>query len=150
MTKRRVLRSIPVQVAKDCAFSPLALAIAGSTPLVVDTPSSASAWRKLHEALGNATETQRSQEDALDAVLVVGFEELGKNQRNRFLKLAVLANGVLAPTDMLCHLWDEEVCCQFFCCQTRGYPVETNRCMRLISSPQIVPTLSTFPSTICS
>lgn len=82
---------------------------------MVHTPSSASAWRKLHDALGNETETQRSQEDALNTVLVVGFGELGINQRSRFLKLAVLANGVLAPTDMLCHLWDEEVRCKIFC-----------------------------------
>lgn len=112
-------------------------------PLVVDTPSSASAWRKLHEALGDETETQRSQEDALDTVLVVGFEELGKNQRSRFLKLAVLANGVLAPTAMLCHLWDEEVCC------FRDYDPVCGHVQvgKLEDILQIVPTLSIFPST---
>ena len=98
------------QVAKDCAFLPLALAIAGSMPLVMDDPMSEDAWSGLHKNLEDKANMQQSagaQQDSLGTVLAVSFKGLGKWQRTHFLQLAALAKNVLAPMEMLCHLWDE-------------------------------------------
>lgn len=107
-------RLVRGQVADDCAFLPLALAIAGAMPPVIYRPQSPEAWRELHDSLkDNARQLQDTvREDSVrkasvSNVLTVSFRGLGRWQRTHFLKLAVLANGVLAPMEMLCNLWDE-------------------------------------------
>ena len=72
-------------------------------PLVLDAPSSADAWCKLHESLKDRAVIQ----DPLHSALAVSFDELGDEQRGRFLKLAVLANGVPASKEMLGNLWEQ-------------------------------------------
>ena len=102
----------------DCGFLPFAMVIAGSMPLVEDNPSSPDAWRKHHDNLkkreviqqtrAETTETNKVHHDALlKNLLAASFGELSKEQRARFLQLAVLASGVLAPGEMLCELWDQ-------------------------------------------
>lgn len=81
---------------------------------MVDEPLSADAWWQLHEKLqkketmlrvkGTGTKTK-----SLRAVLYVSYEELGEEQQDLFVKLAVLPYGVTAPIEMLCHLWDKQV-----------------------------------------
>lgn len=97
------------QVADDCAFLPLALAIAGAMPPVIYRPQSPAAWRELHDSLKDNTRQLQDTvgEDSVGNVLTISFRGLGRWQRTHFLKLAVLANGVLAPMEMLCNLWDE-------------------------------------------
>ena len=74
----------------------------------MDSPLSGDAWRELHEKLNDKTGTPRRgaiQPISLDNVLVASFNELGREQRGRFLAMAVLANGVTASKEMLGHLW---------------------------------------------
>lgn len=77
--------------------------------VVADAPMSASAWRKLHNSLKMREGLQygESQHSSLNTVLGASFDELGQEQRARFLKLAVLAHGVVAPSEMLRHLWGQ-------------------------------------------
>lgn len=98
-------------MAEDCAFLPYALAIAGSTLRLEGDASSAHSWRTLHENLEDKAKMQmnkRCKQNPLNAVLAVSFSEMGRRQRRHFLKLAVLAYDVIAPKDMLRHLWEEE------------------------------------------
>ena len=114
MTKSypRVTSSLP-QVAKDCAFLPLALVIAGSITPVVDDPLSADAWWQLHYNIQKKeADMQREKgikQKSLHAVLDVSYDQLGREQQKHFVKLAVLAHDVTAPIEMLCHLWEEKV-----------------------------------------
>lgn len=109
---------LPLQVAEACAFLPLALSIAGSTPFVVESPSSANAWRKLHEnilmeTVGSVQEArgeEATKERSLNSALGVSFGALGEGQRRRFLLLAVLADGVHASKEMLSRLWNQVHC----------------------------------------
>lgn len=78
-------------------------------PPVIYRPQSPEAWRELHDSLkDNARQLQDTVgENSVGNVLTISFRGLGRWQRTHFLKLAVLANGVLAPMEMLCNLWDE-------------------------------------------
>lgn len=110
MTNQGLARATIDQVAKDCAFLPQALAIVGSTPLVADAPHSADTWRKLHENLKAKAELQEHDDvhqRSLNSALSVSFDELGREQRGRFLKLAVLSKGTAASKSMLSHLWEQ-------------------------------------------
>lgn len=99
-------------MAKDCAFLPLALVIAGSTLRLEEDVSAAHSWRKLHENLKNKAKMQTSKgdkQDSLNIALDVSFGEMGRRQRSHFLELAVLAYDVIAPKRMLHNLWGEQV-----------------------------------------
>lgn len=101
-------------MAKECAFLPFALAIAGSTLRLTGDASSAHSWRKLYENLNDKAKMQTNKGDgqySLSTVLAVSFEEMGRRQRGHFLELAVLACDVIAPKEMLRHLWEERVGC---------------------------------------
>ena len=99
------------QVAKDCAFHPQTLAIAGSTLLSGDTSLSTDAWRRLHTRLvdkaGVQTTSTLCLRGRLNPVLDVSYDEMGRRQRAHFLALAVLPSGVSVPKKMLSRLWDE-------------------------------------------
>lgn len=106
-----MISSLP-QVARDCAFLPLALVIVGSTSLVVDKPLSADAWWQLHEKLKNKANIQLEEGKELKhlhAVLEVSYEELGKKHKTYFTMLAVLAYDAVASIEMLSNLWGKEV-----------------------------------------
>lgn len=79
---------------------------------VADTPSSADAWNELHRILkdkGSLREFSGPQDSSVHSILTSSLGELSRKQQGRFLKLGVLANGVMAPLEMMCCLWDEEV-----------------------------------------
>lgn len=99
------------QVARDCGFLPLALAIAGSMHYVKGCGSSAR-WQELHEVLKSKEEMLRQKAedlDSIDYVLCSSFEALGKSKQDHFMSMAILPKGVVAPTDMLMNLWEINV-----------------------------------------
>ncbi|CAM9956525.1 unnamed protein product [Scytosiphon promiscuus] len=107
---REVPRAAGLEVVKDCASLPLALAIVASTSTVRDDPLSADAWCKLHEELENKDKMQRkrgAQQVAIFTALSVSLDHLGEEQQQQFRSLAVLAHGVDAPLEMLEHLWEK-------------------------------------------
>lgn len=111
LTMLSVVYLLP-QVAKDCAFLPLALVIAGSTPPVVDDPLSSVTWWQLHHKLQKRAKMQRlkgREEKSLHAALDVSYDELAEEQQDIFVKLAVLGYDVTAPIEMLRHLWGKQV-----------------------------------------
>ncbi|CAM9653348.1 unnamed protein product, partial [Ascophyllum nodosum] len=106
-------RQWALEVAKDCAFHPQALAIAGATLLSEDTPLSTDAWRRLHTRLmdkpGVQTTSTLCLRSRLIPILDVSYDEMGRRQRAHFLALAVLPSGVSVPKKMLSWLWDEDL-----------------------------------------
>eukprot|EP00752_Nemacystus_decipiens_P011921 g10571.t1 len=99
------------QVARDCGFTPMALAIAGSMPVVKGQGSSALAWQQLHKNLENKEEMLRQKGGAVKSishVLDASFDALGKNKQAHFMSLAVLPKAVVAPLEMLMNLWNLE------------------------------------------
>lgn len=79
-------------------------------PLVADAPHSADAWRELHENLKAKAELKEhddGHQQSIESALGVSFDGLGREQRGRFLKLAVLAKGTAASNSMLSHLWEQ-------------------------------------------
>lgn len=109
-THSLILTAFTSQVSQDCGFLPLALAIAGSMPLVADAPWSPDAWHKLHEILkdeAGLAQNKNAQEGFLRVVMTVSFKEMDRLQQSALLALAVLPNDVVAPIEMLCYLWDK-------------------------------------------
>lgn len=96
----------PFQVADDCGFLPLAIAIIGAMGSSRIDPHSPETWRGVHARL---VEEPTLVQDHVGGVLTVSFRELNEKARARFRKLGVLVRGVRASVDMVAHLW-EEVC----------------------------------------
>ncbi|CAM9466798.1 unnamed protein product, partial [Ectocarpus fasciculatus] len=107
------------QVARDCGYHPLALAIAGSLRCVREAPDSALVWRELHSEIGRTRRSRRGLQMAADSdeepsqsslfpVLGLSFERLRAQEQDSFLSLVVLARGVPAPVAMLANLWDKD------------------------------------------
>ncbi|CAM9856299.1 unnamed protein product, partial [Ascophyllum nodosum] len=63
-----VPREPALEVARKCAFLPLALAIAGSTLRGTENPSSSDSWRKLHRNL-KSKENEGGERGALNNIL---------------------------------------------------------------------------------
>lgn len=51
------------------------------------------------------------QTASLNMVLGTSFGCLSEQKQEKFLKMAVLAAGVVAPTEMLLNLWETQVRC---------------------------------------
>lgn len=97
------------QVARDCGFCPLALAIAGSMPVVEGHGPSTQAWKELHEHLMNKEEILRKKVGAVKSishVLDASFDSLGRKRQNNMMSMAVLPKGAAAPMGMLLNLWE--------------------------------------------
>lgn len=108
------------------------LAIAGAHDDVMDNPSSDKAWRKLHNTLKDKAEMQRQDGEDLQPispVLSASFDALGQEQRNHFLRLAVLPHGLMVLDDLLCNLWEKAVSSRFsdFRCVFSGILIELSQ-----------------------
>ena len=110
------------QVAEECGWLALALAIAGSLPSIRRNPNDPGAWRELHLEIAEKKRQRRGLRMAADIthdkaksvlfpVLGLGMDELGEDARALFFNLVVLARGVPAPVDMLTNLWEQKVGC---------------------------------------
>lgn len=118
-------------------------------PPVEGAPSPTDAWRKLHDKLEDKAKMQHitsGQRDSLNTVLAVSVNELGRWQRSHFLKLAVIASGILASKEMLLYLWEEvgenrfdqcHVCQRFRECTALRFVCSTRLC-RLASAVSAV------------
>ena len=105
-------RQTPIQVAALCGRLPLALAIAGSMPVVKGKGLKACAWEELAKHLGNeATKMWESGQEGVNINMVfeASFSALAARKRKEFLRLAVLPPGSVAPIEMLLNLWEMEV-----------------------------------------
>ncbi|CAB1119260.1 unnamed protein product [Ectocarpus sp. CCAP 1310/34] len=104
----RATSSIPrdegLEVADDCGFLPLAIAIIGAMGSSRVNPHSPETWRGVHARL---VEEPSLVQDHVGGALAVSFRELSEKARARFRKLGVLARGVRAPVDMVAHLWEQ-------------------------------------------
>ena len=91
-----------------CGRLPLALTIVGSMPVVKGKGLTTGGWKKLirefESRLGRG-----EQSTSLDMVLGASFDALGEKEQEQFLKMAVLAAGAVAPTEMLANLWGIQV-----------------------------------------
>lgn len=94
----------PLQVADDCGFLPLAIAIIGAMGSSRIDPHSPETWRGVHARL---VEEPTLVQDHVGGVLTVSFRELNEKARARFRKLGVLVRGVRAPVEMVAHLWEQ-------------------------------------------
>lgn len=94
----------PRQVADDCGFLPLAVAIIGAMGSLRADPLSPETWKGVHARL---VEEPTLVQDHVGGALAVSFRELNENARTRFRKLGVLVRGVWAPVDMVAHLWEQ-------------------------------------------
>ncbi|CAM9160206.1 unnamed protein product [Choristocarpus tenellus] len=99
-----------LQVARDCGFLPLALAIVGSMMYVKSSPSSPDTWKNVHEQLKHKSHMlqglQFKEDSKLYSVLALSFCSLTPDLMERFSYLVVLASGVSATSEMLEQLWD--------------------------------------------
>lgn len=105
------------QVVSLCGRLPLVLAIAGSMPAVKGKGLTVSAWEKLIRLFEDVVEKMRArgeQPTSLKLVLETSFDSLSQRKQDLFLKMAVLAAGVVAPTEMLLNLWEMQVHVEFF------------------------------------
>lgn len=93
-----------LQVADDCGFLPLAIAIIGAMGSSRVNPHSPETWRGVHMRL---FEEPTLVQDHVGGALAVSFRELNEKARARFRKLGVLVRGVRAPVDMVAHLWEQ-------------------------------------------
>ncbi|CAM9716370.1 unnamed protein product, partial [Hapterophycus canaliculatus] len=96
-------------VAERCGRLPLALAIAGSMPVVKGKGLSAGAWKELTKRFENVVKMMRSrgeQSSSLSMVLEASFDALAESKQEEILKTAVLAAGAVAPIEMLLNLWE--------------------------------------------
>lgn len=94
----------PLQVADDCGFLPLPIAIIGAMGSSRVDPHSPETWRDVHALL---FKEPTLVQDPVTKVLAVSFGELEEKARTRFRKLGVLARGIRAPVDMVAHLWEQ-------------------------------------------
>lgn len=105
--------SFPIQVARDCGYLPMALAIVGCLPRLKSRGLDSAVWRKVHEDLMvDKSGMQRAKGGAgesLGRVLDASFDVLSSKKQEELLRMAVLAKGVLASEDMLLNLWQREV-----------------------------------------
>ncbi|CAM9339429.1 unnamed protein product, partial [Hapterophycus canaliculatus] len=102
----RATTSIPsegLNVANDCGFLPLPIAIIGAMGSSRVDPHSPETWRDVHARL---VEEPTLVQDHVGGALAVSFRELEEKARTRFRKLGVLARGIRAPVDMVAHLWE--------------------------------------------
>ncbi|CAN0313798.1 unnamed protein product, partial [Hapterophycus canaliculatus] len=99
------------QVVALCGRLPLVLAIAGSMPVVKGKGLTAGACEKLIEELEDAAmkmEASVEGSDSLTVVLETSFNALTLAKKRAFKKMAVLAPGAVASTEMLLNLWEIE------------------------------------------
>ncbi|CAM9678542.1 unnamed protein product [Scytosiphon promiscuus] len=100
------------QVARDCGYLPVALAIVGCLPSLKGRGSDCAAWRKVHEDLMvDKSRMQRAKGGAgesLGRVLDASFDALSSKKQEEFLRMAVFPKGVVASEDMLLNLWETE------------------------------------------
>lgn len=107
-------RPTPIQVVAFCGSLPLALAIAGSMPVVKGKGLNAGAWEeliKLFEDVAEKMDALGEQRTSLSFVLETSFNALAAGKKKEFLKMAVLAPGAIAPIEMLPNLWEIQVRC---------------------------------------
>eukprot|EP00752_Nemacystus_decipiens_P007317 g6548.t1 len=105
------VRTQMTKVVALCGRLPLVLAIAGSTPIVKGNGLTADAWGKLIEELEDVTTKMEASDegsDSLNVVLETSFNALTLAKKRAFKKMAVLAPGVVASTEMLLNLWETE------------------------------------------
>ena len=101
---RVIFFNCPLQVAGDCGFLPLAIAIIGAMGRSRVDPHSPETWRSVHTRL---VEEPTLVQDHVGGALTVSFRGLNEKARARFRKLDVLVPGVRAPVDMVAHLWEQ-------------------------------------------
>lgn len=90
----------------------MVLSIAGSMSIVKGKGQTPGAWEELIKEFENvAKKVDASGEDSgsFNVVLETSFHGLAQRKKEEFLKLAVLAAGAVAPTEMLRNLWETEV-----------------------------------------
>ena len=102
------------QVAERCGHLPLALAIAGSMPVVKGKGLTPVPWEELIKTFENLAKMMRArgeQLSSLNTVLEASFDALAERKQEEVLKTAVLAAGAVAPIEMLLNLWEIQVRC---------------------------------------
>eukprot|EP00752_Nemacystus_decipiens_P009503 g8495.t2 len=102
-------RAQMTKVVARCGRLPLALAIAGSMPVVKGKGLMAGAWEELMKLFENVAKLMRARGDqssSLDMVLEASFDALSERKQEEILKMAVLAAGAIAPIEMLLNLWE--------------------------------------------
>jgi len=101
-------------VAHDCGLLPLALGMAGK--LAKEQPLEPSSWRAVHEKVHKKRTKFRQMENGkLFSTIDTSLCDLPLTQQEYLQLLAVLASGVVAPTDMLANLWDQVRTCLHIC-----------------------------------
>lgn len=96
------------------AALPLALAIAGSMPVVKGKGLTPGAWIKLKKEFEVVAEKMRvrgEQSMSIKLVFETSLDALPRRRQNLFMKMAVLAAGAVAPIEMLLNLWEMQVGC---------------------------------------
>eukprot|EP00752_Nemacystus_decipiens_P009200 g8218.t1 len=102
-------RAQMTKVVARCGRLPLALAIAGSMPVVKRKGLMAGAWEELIRLFENVAKMMRARGDqssSIDMVLEASFDALSERKQEEILKMAVLAAGAIAPIEMLVNLWE--------------------------------------------
>eukprot|EP00752_Nemacystus_decipiens_P014888 g13255.t2 len=106
------IRTQMAKVVGLCGCLPLALAIAGSMPVVKGKGLTAAAWEELARLFeGNAAKKGRvkgEQSTSLHVVFEASLDALSGRKQEEMLKTAVLAPGAVAPIEMLLNLWEIE------------------------------------------
>ncbi|CAN0367181.1 unnamed protein product [Ectocarpus sp. 6 AP-2014] len=105
------VRTKMTKVVALCGLLPLVLAIAGSMSVVRGKGLTAVAWEELAKELENVAKKMRArseQSSSIKVVLETSFDSLAVRKQEKFLKMAVLAAGALAPIEMLRNLWEIE------------------------------------------
>lgn len=95
----------------------MALAIAGSIPVVKGQGLVADGWRELSKLFDNTAKMMRArgeQSSSLGTVLEASFDTLSETKQEKVLMTAVLAAGAVASVQMLLNLWDTKVLCVAF------------------------------------
>lgn len=88
-------------------------------------------WRNLYSQFGQIQDVGSARTTTVAAlgstgslfgrVVDLSVSELDLKSRECFQGLGVLAEGTVAPLDMLSHLWDQVICCLFACCGAVRY-----------------------------